>query len=172
MLEILGIHSNVKGGGGLSSGHAWLSLHFQNGKQTTVGLWTSTLFEAKRIVKDPTGVILDESFDVNFGLEESRDYQAAASRFYKLSEAQARRAVSLMGSYTGWRLTNTCASWATKVVRELLGEDLDASDLGGATDTPRALGAAIERIEKEDPTSLIAPKSISGNPIVKGSLAR
>ena len=172
MLEVIGIHSNVTGDAGLTDGHAWLSMQFTNGKHTTVGLWTTTLFESRRMSKDPTGVILDESFDVNFGLEEQKNYQPAASRYYKLSEAQAKRAVAIMGSYTGWRFTNTCASWATKVVRELLGEELASSELGGLTQTPRALGQAILQLEARDPTSVTNPKKIITNPVVKGSLAQ
>lgn len=172
MLEVLGIHSNVAGGASLTGGHAWLSIHFANGKQTTVGLWTTTLFEARRIIKDPTGAILDESFDVNFGLEEEKNYKPVASRYYKLSEAQAKRAVAMMGSYTGWRFTNTCASWATNVVHELVGEEIDSSEIGGLTQTPRALGEAILKLEASEPTSLKNPKKIITNPIVKSSLAK
>jgi hypothetical protein len=171
MLEILGIHSNVLSTANLSDGHAWLSMHFSNGNSTTVGLWTTTLFETKRFVKDPTGVILDESFDVNFGLEKAKHYTPAASRYYRLSEAQARRAISIMGSYKGWRFTNTCATWARGVIRELLGEELDASELGGITETPRALGGAILKMEEKDPTSLSNPKRIISNPLVKSSLS-
>lgn len=171
MLDVLGIHSNVKSGADLDDGHAWLSMHFTNGRSTTVGLWTTTLFEARRFVKDPTGAILDQSFDVNFGLEKEKNYKPLASRYYKLTEAQAKRAVALMGSYTSWRFTNTCASWATAVVRELLGEDLDASELGGLTDTPRALGKVISELEAKNPTSISKPTRIISNPIVKGSLS-
>jgi len=171
VLEVLGIHSNVTGDASLTDGHAWLTMHFTNGRQTSIGLWTTTLFEAKRFVKDPTGVILDESFDVNFGLEEQRNYKPAASRFYKLTEIQSRRAVSIMGSYTGWRFTNTCASWATKVVRELAIEDLDASELSGLTQTPRALGNTLQKLEKKEPTAVSSPKRIASNPIVGSSLA-
>jgi len=143
VLEVIGIHSNVTGDTKLTDGHAWLGMHFTNGKHTTVGLWTTTLFESRRMVKDPSGAILDESFDVNFGLEVERNCKPPASRYYKLGEAQAKRAVSIMGSYTGWRFTNTCASWATTIVHELLGEDLESSELGVLTQTPRALGQAI-----------------------------
>jgi hypothetical protein len=172
MLEVLGIHSSVTGHANLTDGHAWVSLHFTNGKQTTVGLWTTTLLEAKRIVRDSTGVIHDESFDVNFGRETQRHYKAAASRYYKLNETQAKRAIAIMGAYTGWRFTNTCASWATRVVRELLGEDLDSSELGGLTQTPRALGGAILKLEATDPTTLDRPKNIASNPVVKASLTK
>lgn len=77
-----------------------------------------------------------------------------------------------MGSYAGWRFTNTCASWATRVVHELIGEDLDSSELAGMTNTPRALGAAIGKLEAGTPTSLANPKKIMSNPVVKGSLQR
>lgn len=147
-------------------------MHFTNGRSTTVGLWTTTLFEAQRVIKDPTGAILDETFDVNFGLEYQKNYKPVASRYYKLNDAQGKRAVAIMGSYTGWRFTNTCASWATKVLRELLGEDLNASELGGLTDTPRALGKVISDLEVKDPTSVSKPKWIVSNPVVKSSLAR
>ena len=91
MLEVLGVHSSVTGDASFTDGHAWLSMHYTNGRHTTVGLWTTTLFEIKRFVKDSTGVILDESFDVNFGLEEQKNYMPAASRYYRLNETQAKR---------------------------------------------------------------------------------
>lgn len=171
MLEILGIHSDVAGEVHLDDGHAWLSMHFTNGEQTTIGLWTSTPLQLKNFVKDPTGLILDESFDVNFGLEAARGYRPKVSRYYKLSNAQARRAVALMGSYTGWRITNTCAAWAAGIMRELQVEDLDASELGGMIQTPRALSKTLTALESRNRTTLTNPKPITSNPITKGSLS-
>jgi hypothetical protein len=165
MLEILGVHSSAKGGDSRTDGHAWLSMHFSNGRQTTIGLWTTTLFTPKAFIKDPTGVFLDETFDVNFGLEAQRHYMAKASRYYRLDAVQGKRAVALLGQFQSWRFTNTCASWARRVVRELLGEDLGSAELGGATDTPRALGDAILRLEATDPTSLQRPKRTNRNAV-------
>jgi len=170
MLEILGIHSNVVPTDPLTAGHAWLSMHFTNGRSTTVGLWTTTAFRPGKLVKDSTGAFLDESFDVNFGLEAQRGYRAKASRHYKLDSVQGRRAVQVLGHFQSWRFTNTCASWARAVVRELLGEDLDASELAGATDTPRRLAESILALERRDPTSLLRPKTIHRNPVVSASV--
>ncbi len=54
MLKILGVHSNVNGNASLTDGHAWPILHLENGNSTSIGLWTSTLYEARRFIKDPT----------------------------------------------------------------------------------------------------------------------
>jgi hypothetical protein len=72
MLTVIGVHSNVTGDASLTDGHAWITLHFSNGRSTSVGLWTPTLFEARRFVKDRIGALdsTAENFDVQWGLED------------------------------------------------------------------------------------------------------
>ncbi len=165
MLKVLGVHSNVLDDQAIGDGHAWLTLHFENGNSTSIGLWTSSLGEVRRVVKDPTGFMLGETFDVKFGLENKLGYRAKASRFYALTKDQALLATKVMGAFTGWRFANTCATWATDVVKRVVGEELPSSELAGATNTPRALGGAIKRLERIQPTSLQCPRGIKGNPI-------
>lgn len=169
VLKILGVHSNAIGDAALTDGHAWLTLHFQSGKSTSIGLWTTSLDESRRFVKDPTGFLLGETFDVEFGREVDKQYAALARRYYQLSEDQARFSNKVLGSFASWRFSNTCASWAARVVRELTGEDLASKELLGYTDTPRSLGNAIMELEKKGPTSVGAPQHVQGNPVLRGS---
>ena len=69
-----------------------------------------------------------------------------------------------------WRYSHTCASWARDVVAHVAGEELPAAGFGGITDTPSALGTAIVRLEAKQPTSLLNPKPVRGNPVVSALL--
>jgi len=164
MLKILGIHSNATGESSFTDGHAWLTLHFENGRSTSVGLWTTTLGELRRVASDPTGFALGETFDVNFGIEGRKGYRAKASRYYSLASPQGERAIAILGSWASWRFTNTCAEWARDVVQKLTGEELAADDWLGI-ETPRELGNSILALERESPTSLTFPKRAAGDPI-------
>lgn len=172
MLNTIGIHSNAAEGDALTAGHAWLTLHFANGRSTSIGLWTNSLGDARRLISDPTGFLLGETFDVEWGWEDQKGYRPKASRYYRLTEGQARSATSILAASGNWRFTNTCASWATEVVRRLIGEDIPSTELAGATNTPRALGIAIRRLESKNPTSISMPRAARASPVQppRGSL--
>ena len=89
---------------------------------------------------------------------EARD-TAKASRCYTLSDAQTKHFWALMRSNIAWDYTNTCASFATEVVEEVVGEDLDADDYGGF-ETPRELRKSILELEARDPTAFHAEASV------------
>lgn len=164
MLKTLGIHSNVTGEASLAEGHAWLTLHFDNGNSTTIGLWTTT-FDTRRFIKDPTGFMLGETLDVEFGIEARNGYVSKASRYYSLTNDQAAVATKILVSNANWRFSHTCASWATEVVHQLTGEELESTELLGLTNTPRALGTAILELEAKQPTTPSMPKVVTGNAI-------
>ena len=63
-----------------------------------------------------------------------------------------------LGRYAGWRATHTCASWATDKIKEIFGEALASKELLGLTNTPRALGSCLMRLNGSDPTSVSRPK--------------
>jgi hypothetical protein len=163
MLKVLGVHSSVIGDAGLTDGHAWISLHYSNGKTATVGLWaTDSLTGLRHFIYDPIGISdsTAEKGEVQWNLELNRHYHAKARRYYSLQPYQVHRIVKVLGAYTGWRFTCTCATWATGVVKQLVGEDLDSSELLGATNTPRALGNAISKLEALIPTSVEMPREL------------
>ena len=75
---ILGIHSNIAGDDNdYTGGHAWLTIT-EKGKTTFYGLWPDA---------HPSVVDNGDDSDIRVGLEASA--KAVASRYYKLSEAQA-----------------------------------------------------------------------------------
>ena len=171
MVKVIGVHSSVAGAieAHLTDGHAWITMHFQNGRSTTVGLWNRGPLEARNLVRDPIRVTdsTAERFDVQFGLEDKRHYRARASRYYGLTQNEGMLASRTIGVYTGWRVTNTCATWATRVVKELTGEELDSPEFGGLTNTPRALGSAILLLESTQHTTLEHPKMAVGSPVTR-----
>ncbi len=170
MLRILGVHSNVIGDANSTAGHAWLTMHFGNGRHVSVGLWTSSLDDLHRFIKDPTGLFDPDTYDINIGLEDRRGYVARASRYYGLTPAQGIAATRMMMAISTWRYFHTCASWARDVVGRVTGEELRSAGFGGLTDTPSALGAAIVKLEAKQPTSLNHPKPVHGNPVVSALL--
>ena len=96
---VLGIHSNVAGSGeDFTAGHAWLTIT-HHGKTTSYGLWPDA---------HPRTIDNGEGSDIRIGLEASA--KSAASRYYRLSEAQAKHFQALMKANVAWRYTNTCAS--------------------------------------------------------------
>lgn len=149
---ILGIHSNVAGDdAGFTAGHAWLSIT-DGGGTTLYGLWPDA---------HPRTIDNGEKSDIRIGMEVGD--KAAASRYYKLSDAQAKHFNALMKSNVEWRYTNNCSSWASEIVDAVIGEDVDADDYFGI-ETPRELGRNILELEKKDPTSRLNPKKVTKNP--------
>jgi hypothetical protein len=170
MLSVIGIHSSAIGasssqvGNKFVDGHAWLSLHYTNGRHTTVGLWAEgELVAWNHVIRDPLGLSpkTAEKFEVRFGEEEKRGYRPKASRYYGLYNTQSSYAIMHIGKYTGWRATHTCATWATEKIKEIFGLQLASTEFFGLTNTPRALGAVIARLDTIDPTSIQKPKYVS-----------
>ena len=149
---VLGVHSNVAGGeSDYTGGHAWLTIT-HDGKTIHYGLWPDA---HPKVIDNGNGS------DIRIGMEASA--KAAASRYYRLSDAQAKHFIALMKSNVTWRYTNTCASWASEVVDEIVGEDVDADDWAGF-ETPRELGKNILKLEVKQPTGLGSPKPLKDNP--------
>ncbi len=149
---ILGIHSNIAGDDAkYQGGHAWISIK-DKGKTTVYGLWPDA---HSRTIDNGS------KSDIRVGMEE-RD-KAVASRYYSLSDAQAKHFNALMKANVAWQYTNTCASWASDVVQSVVGEDVDADDTFGF-ETPRELGKSIQELELKYPTSQISPKKVTKNP--------
>lgn len=150
--SILGIHSNIAGDEkSFTAGHAWLTITV-SGRTVSYGLWP----DAHPNVNNNGNLS-----DIRTGMEASA--KAVASRYYRLSDAQQKHFFALMKANVEWRYTNTCASWASDVVKEILREDVDADDWGGF-ETPRELGKNIKELEAKQPTTIFAPKPLRQNP--------
>jgi hypothetical protein len=149
---ILGIHSNVAGDKrSFTAGHAWLSITDNNATKM-YGLWPDA---------HPDTVDNGDKSDIRIGLEVGRT--SVANRYYRLSDAQAKHFNALMKADVGWSYTHTCASWASNVLNNVVGDDIDADDWLGF-ETPRELGKSILALEKKGATSRISPKAVNKNP--------
>lgn len=149
---VLGIHSNVAGDEHpLASGHAWLTIKV-DAATSFYGLWPDA---------HPDTIDNGKGSDIRQGLEAGSP--VAASRYYRLSEAQYNHFLALLKSNAAWRYTNNCSSWASQTVLSIIKEDVDADDLMGL-ETPRELGRNILILEGSDPTSAISPKPVACTP--------
>jgi hypothetical protein len=168
MLSVIGVHSSAVGGSSatgnkFADGHAWLTLHYTNGRSTSIGLWAEhELFSWNHLVRDPIGLTSRsaEQFEARFGEEIKRNYRPAVSRFYGLYQGQSAKAVMCLGQYSGWRAGHTCATWATEKIQQIFGVKLASQELWGLTNTPRALGAALQRLNLAGPTTVSRPKYV------------
>jgi hypothetical protein len=152
--------SSELSGDKFTDGHAWLTLHYPNGRHTSVGLWAERdLLELNHLIRDPIGLTqhTQEQFEVNFGLEEKKLYRPKASRYYGLRQGQSTKAIMFIGQYAGWRATYTCATWATEKIEQIFGVELASREFFGFTNTPRALGLALTRLNALSRTSVSNP---------------
>lgn len=148
---ILGIHSNVdpQTNPSLIDGHAWLTVT-RNGQTQTYGLWPDN----HQLVQDRKLSNGDAS-DIRTGMEAK--LRPAESRYYELTPQQYEKLQGELRQNVHWGYTNTCASWASGVASKVTGEKIDASELLGATDTPRELSKSIEALEQQHKTSKEQP---------------
>lgn len=144
---ILGIHSNVDPAGpaSLIDGHAWISVN-RDGVVTTYGLWPDDHPAIRN-----SGLSNGDRSDIRRNLETGQP--ASASRYYALTDAQAKTLEQELGKNVHWGYTYTCASWAGDVTRRTTGERLDTSELLGMTGTPRELSESIREKERQQRTA-------------------
>ncbi|MFN3494638.1 MAG: hypothetical protein ACK40L_09040 [Hydrogenophaga sp.] len=152
---ILGVHSNVRKDQidpdtgnpyGIDAGHAWISVS-RNGNTTRYGLWP----DAHPNVEDN-----GDGSDIRVGMEDGDT--PAASRYYQLNNEQAAKLEGLLKANETWGYTHNCSSWARETVEAVTGKHLDADDPGALwTETPRQLGASIQRLEEKSKTSPESP---------------
>lgn len=154
---VLGIHSYADPAtegsfNQLIDGHAWISVT-RSGVTEVYGLWPDD--HPTRDLDNGAGT------DIRHGLESG--YPPTASRYYELTPEQATRLEARLRENVTWGYTNTCASWASETVSRVTGQDLDAGELLGLTDTPRQLIESIRKLERQrdtSPANPIAPSEI------------
>jgi len=142
---VLGIHSNVAGNSqDFTAGHAWITVT-RNNQVTAYGLWPD---------EHPRAVDNGDKTDIRVGLEGTRFPKA--SRFYQLTSLQTLKLEQALKRNVTWRYTNSCVSWASELIEEIVGVDIDADDWIGF-ETPRELGRHILELENNSPTSRTNP---------------
>lgn len=156
---ILGIHTNTEPGAPLIDGHAWLTIT-RDGKTEAYGLWPA---DHPRFSKETA----PPATDIRRGIE--NNFEATASRYYSLSPEQLREFEAASREKVTWGYTNTCASWASDTAYRVTGERVNASELGGLTDTPREIRESIDKLERQQNTSHDAPREPVDVPKERGS---
>lgn len=144
---ILGIHSNVAGDtNGYTTGHAWISLHTPT-QDIYLGLWPDG--HPRAINKDPNCT------DVRINLEYGA--KPLVSRYYELTALQVQKLNQFINRPDVWGYLNTCAAWATKLLRDVIGIRVSAIDYA-LFSTPRELGKELLALEKKSPTTIMSPR--------------
>jgi len=128
------------------SGHAWVSVE-TSGQVIYLGLWPGG--HPRVVDKRP------ECTDVRVGFEVGA--RALVSRYYHLSPSQVLRLNGFINRPDVWGYFNTCAAWATKVMREVVGTRISAVDYA-LFSTPRELGKELKFLEARFPTTRANPR--------------
>lgn len=144
---VMGVHTNTLPGASLTDGHAWLTLT-RNGQTETYGLWPNNHQLFANESPHPES-------NIRTGIESN--LSPTASRYYELNPEQVKQFDAATKEKVTWGLTNTCASWASSTAERVTGEHIDASELLGATGTPRQIHKSIDELEKKQPTTTDKP---------------
>jgi hypothetical protein len=142
---VLGIHS-YGGDGGLTDGHAWISVQRGDKAVEYYGLWP----DDHPAVKDN-----GSETDIRNGME--RRSPSDADRYYSLSPKQVTELDKALGENVTWHLNNNCSSWASETVSRVTGKQIDASTWLPTVETPNALKETIMALEAKNPTSADKP---------------
>jgi len=105
--------------------------------------------------------------DIRVGLDKTS--KARASRYYILSQNQRKKLVLKLRENVTWNYTHNCSSWASEVIYDVPGKDVDADDWL-SIETPRELGRNILVLEGKSPTSVYAPAKPGGGGGTKHSI--
>lgn len=134
---ILGIHAR--------KWHAWISVTV-NGTTTFYGVWK----DGNRRVGHNGGGKNDLRINV-----ETFD-EAASSRYDRLTSNQVNQLNALLNQNAKWGVWKNCAWWASRIVRKVVGEDVDANKWLGIPD-PEEVCNNINDLEAKNPTSHLMP---------------
>ncbi|NJC49481.1 UNVERIFIED_ORG: hypothetical protein GGR78_002766 [Xanthomonas campestris] len=143
---VLGIHSRG-GQGGLTDGHAWITVKRGNSPTEYYGLWP----DDHPMVKDNGA-----GTDIRSGMEKTQ--RSDADRYYDLSPAQTKALDQALRENVTWELNNNCSSWASETVSRVTGKHIDAGTWLPTVETPNALIDTIRELESRHPTSPSTPE--------------
>ncbi|APO96329.1 MULTISPECIES: hypothetical protein [Xanthomonas] len=143
---VLGIHSRG-GQGGLTDGHAWITVKRGNLPTEYYGLWP----DDHPMVKDNGA-----GTDIRSGMEKTQ--RSDADRYYDLSPAQTKVLDQSLRENVTWELNNNCSSWASETLSRVTGKHIDAETWLPTVETPNALIDTIRELESRHPTSPSTPE--------------
>ncbi|WP_372381197.1 hypothetical protein [Xanthomonas sp. NCPPB 1754] len=143
---VLGIHSRG-GQGGLTDGHAWITVKRGNSPIEYYGLWPD---DHPMVEDNGAGT------DIRSGMEKTQ--RSDADRYYDLSPAQTKALDQSLRENVTWELNNNCSSWASETVSRVTGKQIDAGTWLPTVETPNALIDTIRELESRHPTSPSTPE--------------
>ncbi|OBR77273.1 hypothetical protein A7D35_07735 [Xanthomonas arboricola] len=143
---VLGIHSRG-GQGGLTDGHAWITVKRGNSPIEYYGLWPD---DHPMVEDNGAGT------DIRSGMEKTQ--RSDADRYYDLSPAQTKALDQSLRENVTWELNNNCSSWASETVSRVTGKQIDAGTWLPTVETPNALIDTIRELESRQPTSPTKPE--------------
>lgn len=143
---VLGIHSRG-GQGGLTDGHAWITVKRGNSPIEYYGLWPD---DHPMVEDNGAGT------DIRSGMEKTQ--RSDADRYYDLSPAQTKALDQSLRENVTWELNNNCSSWASETVSRVTGKHIDAGTWLPTVETPNALIDTIRELESRHPTSPSTPE--------------
>ena len=162
MADYLYIQSNVakSTGASLTAGHANLVRYNTDTKRTTTyGLWPDSHPDIAG-----AGLANGKGSDVrtNFANDAPENYPLKYG--VELTSDQSSKLDATVAISSEWGYTNTCATWASSTFTTVTGVKIYSSELAGATDTPRAIGDAINTKVATSPNSGVFPPGPAGAP--------
>lgn len=160
IVAVIGLHVTVDRSGSSSNpnsyvsstdGHAWLSV--QAGKGTPVS--TYGLYPDSHPFLEQFGYNTSRSkSDIRKDYEIALKRRARNSRYYGLLEGQYVQLSRLLKRNVRHRLTENCASWVAKTVRQVTGEHVKADEaILRFIETPRQIAKHIMIQEAKRKTS-------------------
>jgi len=145
--SILGIFSSARSNGAnFYDGHAWVSvLNLESSEKTTYGLWPDT---NDYVQNNGSGS------DVRTNIEPAHYSETTKyRRYYHLDNEKEQRLNMFLKKSKTWRFKYNCSDWAAELIKNVVGEFLDAAEQInglGNIGTPRKLSKSIAEANKND----------------------
>ncbi|MDA8708595.1 hypothetical protein N9M10_04400 [Hellea sp.] len=160
MTVILGIHATkIRGkfshpnGPSVTQGHAWITVTKNNFTQS-YSVWPD--YEPK--VNDNGWKGSDLRKEIEVDPRYSNSFRIRQSRYFQLNMMQQNKLNVILQKYVFHRPTHNCASWVAEVARKVTSENVRADEkFHRYIESPRQMGAYIQKMETKTPSSLKNP---------------
>ena len=162
MAEYLYIMANVAKSDGVSltAGHSNPARYNSDtGATTTYGLWPDSHPDIRN-----AGLSNGNGSDIRTNFADDAPANYPLKYGVELTDDQSKALDAEVSKNVAWTVTCTCATWAAKTFTKVTGEDIQSSELLGATDTPRTVGDSIQQKVKANPNAGVFPPNNAQRP--------